>query len=102
MYLFGSLIGLIEGSNHDDPKNRTQLRDRDPTFETLETGPAALNEDLLLKCPRPRMNGPAWDSEHFKKGLSASYNRQSKTNGSEGWAVPADQPLLDTLTGQGV
>jgi len=36
MYLIDSNIGLIEGSNHPDPEMRTQLRNQNPTFETLE------------------------------------------------------------------
>ena len=36
MYLIDSNIGLIEGFNHPDPEMRTQLRNQNPTFETLE------------------------------------------------------------------
>ena len=54
------MIGLIEGFNHPDPENRTQLRDRSPTFEILRLSVVRWS---VVRSPRSVVRGVTLEHE---------------------------------------
>ncbi|HZJ43107.1 MAG TPA: hypothetical protein VFD63_05010 [Pyrinomonadaceae bacterium] len=73
MYLIGSMLGLIEGSNHPDCEKRTPIRDRNPTFEiSFVSRPLSVVRRQCFEIKRRATDNGPWTT---------------------------DQPVLDTLTG---